>query len=259
MLTIAPRQANGKFHEFITARHGLDIACVLLGREHVVNDGAQLHFAPGAARLHIGHHALQVAHAAGQRLHLAQPLVHLLEPVADQLERFAQALLQRGVEFFVHRAAHFFELGSVVRLDTGQPLVQGAAQLLGRLVVVLVQTLQLLGQRLLQRRELLLQLHAALACFTQLAYHVAVHQLAQAVCGGGLVLTQAVHQPLHLLAHGDQRAIVLAQRHLYVLLCALDQLQALQQIQIGRHGPGAQPHQSQQRHHHQQQGKHCPQ
>lgn len=30
VLTIAPRQANGKFHEFITARHGLDIACVLL-------------------------------------------------------------------------------------------------------------------------------------------------------------------------------------------------------------------------------------
>ena len=51
----------------------------------------------------------------------------LLEAVADQLERLTEALLQRGVEFLVHRAAHFFELGGVVGLDGGQPLVERGA------------------------------------------------------------------------------------------------------------------------------------
>ena len=119
MLVALARQADGKFHQLIAAWHGLDVARELLGGEHVVDDGAELHFAPGTARLHVGHHAFQVAHAARQGLHLAQALVHLFEPVAHQLEGFAQALLQRGVELFVHRAAHFFELGGVVGLDGG--------------------------------------------------------------------------------------------------------------------------------------------
>jgi hypothetical protein len=48
-----------------------------------------------------------------QRLHLAQALVHLLQPVGHLLEAFAQALLQRGVQLLVDRAAHFFQLGRV--------------------------------------------------------------------------------------------------------------------------------------------------
>jgi len=76
----------------------------------------QLHFAPGAARLHVGQHALQVTHAGRQRLHFAQPLVHGFQPVGHQFEGLAQALLKRGMELFVHGPAHFIKLGAVFRL-----------------------------------------------------------------------------------------------------------------------------------------------
>ena len=65
--------------------------------------------------------------------------MHLLEPFADQLERLAEALLQRGVQFFIDRAAHFFKLGGVVQLNRGQALVERHAQLLGILLRALHQ------------------------------------------------------------------------------------------------------------------------
>jgi hypothetical protein len=39
--------------------------------------------------------------------------MHLLEPVTDQLERFAKALLERGVQFFVDRPAHLFQFAAL--------------------------------------------------------------------------------------------------------------------------------------------------
>ena len=48
-----------------------------------VEQRAELHLAPGPARLDVGQHALQVADAGGERLHLAEAPVHLLEPVGD--------------------------------------------------------------------------------------------------------------------------------------------------------------------------------
>ena len=86
--------------------------------------------------------------------------MHLLEPVADEFEGFAQALLQRGVELFVHRAAHFFELGGVVGLDGGEALIERGAQLLGVLLAALHHARQLLRDGILQHRELVLDLKA---------------------------------------------------------------------------------------------------
>ncbi len=160
VLVVATWQADGKFDQLVAARYRLDVARELVGREHVVDDGAQLHFAPGAARLHVGHHALEVTHAAGQGLHLAQALVHLFKPVAHLLERLAQALLQRGVELFIHGAAHFLELGGVVGLDGGQPLIERVAQLLGVVLAALHQAGQLLRHGILQYRELVPDLKA---------------------------------------------------------------------------------------------------
>ena len=54
--------------------------------------------------------------------------MHLLEPVGHELERFAQPLFERGVQLFVDGAAHFFELGRVVRLDILQPLLRCVAR-----------------------------------------------------------------------------------------------------------------------------------
>ena len=160
VLVVLARQANRKLDQLVAARHGLDVARKLVGREHVVDDGPKLHFAPGAARLHVGHHALQVTHAARQGLHFAQALVHLLQPVRHQLEGFAQALLQRGVQLFVHRAAHFFELGGVVGLNGAQTLVERGAQLFGVVLAALHQAGELLRHGVLQHRELVLDLVA---------------------------------------------------------------------------------------------------
>ncbi len=130
----------------------------MVDRQHVLNDGAQLHFAPGAARFDVGHDALQVAHAGGQGFHFTQAVLHLLQPLTDQFEGFTQALLQRGVQFFVHRAAHFFELAGVVKLDGGQPLIECHPQLLGTLLAALHQPGELLRHRFLQGGKLVFDL-----------------------------------------------------------------------------------------------------
>ena len=62
-------QPDGKLHAVFRARYGGHVLGILLGREHLLQQRAELHFTPRAARLHIGEHALQVTHAAGERLH----------------------------------------------------------------------------------------------------------------------------------------------------------------------------------------------
>ena len=132
---------------------------VLLGREHLLQQRAQLRLAEHAARLDVGQQVLQIADALRQRLHLAQPLVHLLQPVGHLLERFAQARLQGGLQFFIHRLAHLVELGGVGGLQLGELLLQRAAHLGDAARVGFTQGLELLRQRFRQRaaqvRELL--------------------------------------------------------------------------------------------------------
>ena len=73
-----------------------------------------MHLAPIATVFDIGQHALQSAHVLREVFHLAQSQVHLLEPIRYLFERFAQTLLKRGVKFFVHGHAHFFEFFCVI-------------------------------------------------------------------------------------------------------------------------------------------------
>ena len=61
-----------------------------------------------------------VADAGSQAMHFAQTPMDLLQPVADLLERFAEALLQGGVEFLVHGLAHGFQLGGILGLERDQ-------------------------------------------------------------------------------------------------------------------------------------------
>jgi hypothetical protein len=56
-------------------------------------------------------------------LHLAQSLVDLLETVGHELERFAQPLLERGVEFFVDGEPDVLELLRIVGAQQLQPLL----------------------------------------------------------------------------------------------------------------------------------------
>ena len=60
---------------------------------------------------------LEVAHALGQGLHFAQTFMYLFQPVGHLLEALAQTGLQRGLQFFVHRGAHFVQLGGIGALQ----------------------------------------------------------------------------------------------------------------------------------------------
>ena len=72
----------------LLAHHG-----VLLGRQHLFEQGTQLRFAKHATRFDVGQQVLEVAHALRQRMHLAQALVHLLQPLGYLRETLRQALL----------------------------------------------------------------------------------------------------------------------------------------------------------------------
>ena len=64
-------QADGKVHGVAVVGVYGHLAGVLIGREHLLQQGAQLRFAKHAAHLHIGEQVFEVAHALCQRLHFA--------------------------------------------------------------------------------------------------------------------------------------------------------------------------------------------
>ena len=103
------------------ARHRLDVARVLLRREHLLEQGAELHLAEDAARLDVAQHAAERADVAGQLLHLADAAMHLLEPLGDLAEALAEALLERRVQLLVDGGADLLELLLVVCLDRAEP------------------------------------------------------------------------------------------------------------------------------------------
>ena len=154
----APRKADGEVDALAAARLGLDLLGVLVRREHLLEQGFELHLAEHAARLHVGQHALQAADADGQRLHFAEPLVHLLEPVGHLLEAFAQAGFERALQLLVDGLAHLVELGGIGLLQLHELGFHGRAHLRQAPCIRFAQALQLraerVGQRLLQRREL---------------------------------------------------------------------------------------------------------
>ena len=63
-------------------------------------------------------------------MHLAQALVDARKLLVDHLERFADAALQRALQFFGNGLAHLLELGVVEAGDGRQALVQRLAQAL---------------------------------------------------------------------------------------------------------------------------------
>ena len=119
--------------------------------EDLFEQAGQLRFAKDAARFHVGQQVLEVAHALRQRVHFTQAAMHLLQPFGHLPEALAQALLQRGLQFFIDGAAHFVQFFGVALLQTGQLLLQGAAHFLQAAGVVFAQRLQLRGQRVGQR------------------------------------------------------------------------------------------------------------
>ena len=95
----------------------------------LVQQLAELHLSPGAARLHVREHLLEVADAVREGLHLAESLVDGLQALAHLLEGLAEALLQRALELLVDRGAHLVELQPASRSDVPRPVVaEGVAR-----------------------------------------------------------------------------------------------------------------------------------
>lgn len=109
------RQLYGKLHPFGTARHGGDVLCILVGRQDVLQNGAELDLAQYAASFHVREDALEVSHTLCEPLHLPQAFVNLFELLADLLERVGHAFVQGFLQLFVDRLPHNVELGVVVR------------------------------------------------------------------------------------------------------------------------------------------------
>ena len=87
----------------------------LRGAEHLLKQRAKLHLAPCAARFYICKHPLEVAYIRGQRRHLAQPLGYIFKLVVYHGEAFAEALVKRAGELFIHRFPYELQLFLVAR------------------------------------------------------------------------------------------------------------------------------------------------
>ena len=191
----ATRQPNGELHTLVAVGNGFDVGAVLLRGEDFGEQRRELDLAPHAARLDVGKDALQVADADRQRLHLAQATMHLLQPVRDDLERFAQTLLERGLQLFVDRRAHLLQLGGVVGAQGIEALLDGEANGVQPLLVRQRELGQLLSESL--QLALLQPGHVRelrLRRFAELADGPA-HLVAQP-CGGGGLLGARVGQVL---------------------------------------------------------------
>ena len=83
-----------------------DVPVILIGSQHLLQDSAELHLPPGSPRLDIGQYPFQITHAGRQVLHFTQSALYRLQALADKFEGFTQTLLQRALQFFIHRLAH---------------------------------------------------------------------------------------------------------------------------------------------------------
>ena len=157
-------QFDGELDALRGARLGHDVLEVLVGREDVGEDRAQLHLAQDAARLDVAEHALEVAHARRDGLHVAEPLVHGLELIAHLLERAGQTVVERTGQLLVHRGAHLIELVAVVLADGAELRIDGLAHLVQTMLDALA-----VGAELLRR--LAAQVVHAVARLRELTRH----------------------------------------------------------------------------------------
>ena len=81
-----PRQDDREFHPLGAARLGRHVGFELSRRQDLLQQRAQLNFAPCSPGLYVRQDFFKIADAGSQRLHLAQPLVNLFQPVAHHLK-----------------------------------------------------------------------------------------------------------------------------------------------------------------------------
>ena len=95
-------------------RIGRDVATELVWSQHLLEQIAQLHFTPAAARRYCSRPSSN-RRRPWRGFASPRPLC-LLESFTDQFERFTKALLERGVQLLVDGGAHLFEFFRIVPL-----------------------------------------------------------------------------------------------------------------------------------------------
>jgi hypothetical protein len=121
-------QLDDELDDLVGAGLGLGILLELAGREHLLEQGLEHHFADGAAGFHVGEDAGEIVDAGGELGHFAESGVDLGELVGDLAEAFGEARLQGGVQLFVDRDAHLFELRGVGEVELVEAVFDGLAQ-----------------------------------------------------------------------------------------------------------------------------------
>ena len=103
---------------------------ILVGREHLFEECAQLDLAPGSAGFHVGKNLLEVANPDGQGLHLFKPFVDLLQAVVDLFKGFAEPCLEGTLELFVYRLTHLLQFHFIFGLNGRQPGIDSGLKIL---------------------------------------------------------------------------------------------------------------------------------
>ncbi|CDN43796.1 hypothetical protein BN871_DO_00110 [Paenibacillus sp. P22] len=181
--------SDGELHPLAAAAPRGGVAVVLLHRQRLLQQVAELDLAERASRLDVGQHLAQIADAVRQALHLAESLMHELQPVADELERFAQPLLQRRMQLLVDSGAHLLQLAVVVLLQMPELLLHRAAHHFQLRLVHSRQLREPLGEAVQQM--LLLQRHIV---------HVAHERAVHGVHGSRQLLAVLARRSRSLLA-----------------------------------------------------------
>ena len=121
-------EADGELDDLLGVGFDAGVADELAGREHLLEQHAELDFGEAAAGFDVGEDAGEVVDAFGELGHLAEADVHLVELIGDLAEGFGEAGLQGGVELFVDRGAHLFELGGVGGVELIETGFDGGAE-----------------------------------------------------------------------------------------------------------------------------------
>src|SRR3546814_16551760 len=103
-------QLHRELHPLAAAGHGDAVGLVLLDRQYLLEQRAQLHLAEGAAGLDVAEHALEVADADRQLLHLAQAALHRFQALGEALDPRVPAGVERGLQLLVDGGGPLLEV-----------------------------------------------------------------------------------------------------------------------------------------------------
>jgi len=122
------RHGDGEIHHVIGVVSQFAIGLEAAHGQDVFEHGAQLRFAPAAARLHIGEQTLDVPDLRRDGLDIAERLLHRRELIDNAGEALLHLLLDRRMQLLVHRCLHLGQALLVAFAQAGELLLVAFAQ-----------------------------------------------------------------------------------------------------------------------------------